>query len=91
MSRVEKGISFFEQTQSAESEIEDFDAGIEKLDLKLAIGDRSCLPDELVKPLFDNGAIALIVDVCTVCGRRRMSLEQYPKANCLPLHCRTHH
>jgi hypothetical protein len=46
-------ISFFEPAQSAESEVERFGAGIEKLDLKLAIGDLSRLPDELVEPLFD--------------------------------------
>ena len=54
---------FFEPAPSAESEVEGFNSGIEKLYLKPAIGDLSFLPDELVEPLFDNDAVALIVDV----------------------------
>jgi hypothetical protein len=83
-------IFFFESAQSAESEVEGFGAGVEKLDLELAIGDLSCLPDELVEPLFDNDAVSLIVDVCAVCRRWWMSIEKYSKANRLPLNRRTH-
>ena len=75
---------FFEPAPSAESEVEGFSSGIEKLYLKPAIGDLSFLPDELVEPLFDNDAVALIVDVCAVCVRWRMSIEEYSKANRLP-------
>jgi hypothetical protein len=59
---------FFEPAQLAESEVEGFSSGIEKLDLKPAIGDLSFLPDELVEPLFDNDAVALIVDVRAMCA-----------------------
>ena len=57
---------FFEPAQSAESEVEGFGTGVEQPDLKLAIGDLSRLPDELVEPLFDNDAVPLVVDVCAV-------------------------
>jgi hypothetical protein len=82
--------SVFEPTQSAESEVEGFGTGVEKLYLKLAIGDLSCLPDELVKLLLDNGTVALIIDVCAVCHSWRMSIEEHSKSNRLLLNHRTH-
>lgn len=48
---------------SAEREVERFGARIEKLDLELAIGDRFCLPNELVEPLFDDCAVTLAVNI----------------------------
>jgi hypothetical protein len=69
------------QMKSAERKVQRLHTRIEKLDLELAIGNRFGLPDELVKSLFDDRAVTLVVNVYAVCDRRRMSIEDYAKAN----------
>src|SRR3954452_12981662 len=48
---------------SAEGEHVGLDAGGEEADLERAVGDRSLLTNELVEPLLDDGAVALLVHV----------------------------
>jgi hypothetical protein len=58
---------------SAEREREHLGAGIEELELELAIADRSRLTDEVVEPWLGDGPVALFVDVSAVRVARRMS------------------
>src|SRR5262249_17352125 len=62
--------------KSAEREAKSFDARIEKLDFKLAIDDWSALPDQLVQALCGHRADASFVDVKSVSGARRLSIDQ---------------
>ena len=51
-------------------------AGVEEFDLEQSIRNGLGLPDELVKPLFVNRAVALLVDVGAVSIPRRAPVEQ---------------
>jgi hypothetical protein len=47
----------------SECERERFDAGIEKFDLKQALLDGSCLPNQLIEALVGHAAVTSIIDV----------------------------
>src|SRR5215208_591755 len=64
---------------SAERERKSLDARIEELDLELSIGDGLRLPDQLIQPLFGERAVALVVDVVSVSGARRLSVDEDAK------------
>jgi hypothetical protein len=66
--------------ESAEGEVKGLRAGIQKLNLELAIGDRFRLANELVEPLPDNRAAALAVNVRSVSGARGLSVEEHTKS-----------
>ena len=51
-------------------------AGVEEFDLEQSIRNGPGLPDELVKPLFRDRAVALLVDVGAVSIPRRAPIEQ---------------
>src|SRR5262245_6385667 len=53
---------------SAEREHEGLDAAVRELDLEQAVVDRWWLTDQLIHPLIVRGAVAVLVDVDTVCG-----------------------
>ena len=65
------------QTASAEREGERLHASIEELDLELSIDDRLRLADQLIQPLFDNGAVAALVHVETVSRTRRLPVDRH--------------
>lgn len=60
---------------SAECESERLHAGIEKLDLELAIGDRSRLSNELIQALLGDRAATVIVYVTSMARARRLSID----------------
>jgi hypothetical protein len=60
---------------SAECEHEDLDSRIEKLDLELAVGDRSRLANQLVHPGLGYGPVALLVRVDAVRGAGRLPID----------------
>src|SRR5215204_5979378 len=68
-------------TESAEGEAISLHPRIEKLDLELPISDGLGLPDQLVQPLFADRAVALAINVCTVSGARRLSVDEYAKCH----------
>ena len=65
---------------SAEREHISFCAGIEKFDLEQTIRNGLRLPNELIEPLFHDGAIALLVDVGAMGLPRRTSIEENAEA-----------
>src|SRR5262249_25307508 len=65
--------------KSAEREAKSLHARLEKLDFKLAIDNRSALPDQLVQTLRGHGTDALLIDVKSVSGARRLSIDQHAK------------
>jgi hypothetical protein len=62
----------------------------EELDFELAIGDGLRLPDKLVQPLFGDGPVALLVNVCPMSRVGRLPIDQHAKfhrrSNCGLLH-----
>src|SRR5215471_6595635 len=62
-------------TLSAERERVGFHSGVEELDLKQAIDDRSRLPYQLVHPRFGNGTVAAFVHVEAVSGARWLAVD----------------
>src|SRR5580693_3838287 len=75
---------------SAECEVKSLQTRIKNLDLELSIHDRARLPDELVKPLFDNRAVALGVDIKSMSPIRRLSIDVYAKSHGSSLSCGPH-
>jgi hypothetical protein len=67
--------------ESAERERKDLHAGIEKLDLDLSIGDGLRLSDQLIEALLGNCAVALVVNVNSVSGARRLSIDEHAKSH----------
>src|SRR5438067_2527925 len=65
--------------RSTERERKGFRARIEELDLEQSIGDRLWLADQLVHPLVGNRADTLVVDISSVSGTRRLSIDQHAK------------
>jgi hypothetical protein len=55
--------------------------GVEERDLEGMPGDGPRLPDELVKPLFGGGAVALAVKVRPVGRARRLTVEEHPESH----------
>src|SRR5918993_5457032 len=78
-------------TESAEGEAISFHPRIEKLDLKLSISDRLGLPDQLVEALFADRAVAPLVDVGSVSGIRRLSIDEHAKRHRHTSLDRSHH
>jgi hypothetical protein len=66
---------------SAERERVSLDAWIEKLDFELPISDGLRLSDQLVQALLDNRAVALVVNISSVSGARRLSVNAHPKSH----------
>src|SRR5215210_5617948 len=64
---------------SAEREAISLHPRIEKLDLELPVSNGLRLPDQLVQPLFADRAVAPLVDVGSVSGARRISVDEYAK------------
>jgi hypothetical protein len=64
---------------SAECEAKSLHARIKKLDFKLAIGNWTGLPDQLVQTLFDHRADALFVNIKSVRRAWRLSIDQHTK------------
>src|SRR5262249_39177275 len=75
----------------AEREREGLDAGVEERDLAGAIGNRPALPDELVEPLLDDGAVALIVGVAAVGLVWRLAVDQGAEPDRCSRCRRSHH
>jgi hypothetical protein len=48
------------------------------------------LADELVKPLFDGGAVALAVKVSPVGRARRLPIQEHPESHRGSRRCRPH-
>ena len=67
--------------RSAEGERESLDTGIEKFDLEPSIIDRLRLTDQLIRPLLDSRAVALLVNVESVSSARRLPIERHAKAH----------
>ena len=57
------------------------DTEVEECDLEGMPGDGSRLADELVKPLFDGGAVALAVKVGPVGRARRLPVQEHPESH----------
>src|SRR5438105_4363391 len=76
---------------SAERERERFDAGVEKLDLELAVADGAGLPDQLIEPLFSGCSVAIGVDVSSMSGARRLAVDEHAEADGLPSIRPSHH
>jgi hypothetical protein len=55
--------------------------GVEECDLEGVPGDGSRLADELVKPLFDGGALAPAVKVSPVGLPRRLPVQEHPESH----------
>ena len=64
---------------SAEREHECLYAGIEKMDLECAIDDWFRLSDQLVQPLFDDRAIAALVNVQAAGRAWRLPVDRHTK------------
>src|SRR5829696_2828754 len=76
---------------SAEREAITLHSRIEKLDLELAVSNGLGLSDQLVQPLFANCAVALLVDVGSVSGARRLSVDEHAKRHPHTSLGRSHH
>ena len=75
---------------SAERERKGLHARIEKLDLELSIDDRIRLSYQLVQPRFGYGAVTLILDINSVGGARRLSVDEHTKSHGFPSYCGSH-
>jgi hypothetical protein len=75
---------------SAERECKGLHVRIEKLDLELSVGDGLRLPDQLVQALLRNYAVALLVDIASVGGTWRLSIDQHAKSHRGSWRFRTH-
>jgi hypothetical protein len=72
---------YYRRCRSAERKVKSLRARIEKLDVELSIRDRARLSDELVKPLFDNRAVARAVDIKSVSAARWLSIDPHAKSH----------
>src|SRR5918992_6087144 len=66
---------------SAERQRKHLHARTEKLDLELSISDRLRLSDQLIQPLFGNRAVTMPVNVDSVSGARRLSIDEHATSN----------
>src|SRR6266516_2222059 len=71
----------FRRRGSAECERKSLHAGIEKLDLELAISNGLRLTDQLIQPLVGHRAVTLLVNVNAMSRARRLSIEEHAKAH----------
>src|SRR6516164_9703706 len=78
------------QGRSAERERKSLNVRIEKLDLKLPIGDRFRLADQLIKALPGGAAVALLVNIASVSRARRLPIDQHAKSHGCSGNCRSH-
>ena len=60
---------------SSESKHVSFDAGIEEFDLEQSIHNGLGLPNELIEPLFRDGAVPVLVDIDAMSGAGRAAVE----------------
>jgi|SRR6185369_8810969 hypothetical protein len=67
--------------KSPERECKSLHARIEKLDLELPINDGLRLPDQLIRSLLGNRALAQGIDVDSVSGAWRFSIDEHAKAH----------
>src|SRR5208282_3722177 len=74
----------------AEREIKRGNAWIEKFDLEVSVRDGLWLSDQLIQPRLGNRAIALAIDINSVSGAWRLSIDQHAKAHRSSPHRRTH-
>src|ERR1700694_2503847 len=72
-------------------EAEGFGTGVEELDLKPAVADRSRLTDQLIHPLLHNPDASVRVDIGSRGWARALTIEQYPKPHGHALSHRSHH
>src|SRR5437016_29938 len=75
---------------SAERECKSLHARIDEFDLEQAISDGLGLSDQLIQPLLANRAVALLVDVNSVSGTRRLSIDEHAKSHGSSWHRRPH-
>jgi len=75
---------------SAERERKGAKPCIEKLDFELPIDYGSRLSNQLIHPGLDNDAVAFLVNVHTVSGTRRLSVERDAEPHRLVWRCRSH-
>src|SRR6266576_2116970 len=76
---------------SAEREAERLDARIKKLDLELAVLDLRRLPDQLIRSLFGDDALALRVDISATPRRLPVNPNTVAHRGPSPSPGRTHH
>src|SRR5262249_57029498 len=67
-----------------------FHVRIEKLDFELSVGDGLWLSDQLVQPLLGDRAVTLRVDVASLSGAWRLSIDQHAKSHRRSWRFRTH-
>ena len=77
----ENGDVLFLSRCSSEREAERLNTGIKKFDFELTIGDRSLLPDQLIKSLLGNYSFASFVNVISVGRPRRLSIDQHAESH----------
>jgi len=65
----------------SECERERFNSGIEKLDLELALVDRSRLPDQLIQALLGHAAMAVVVDVSAMGRAHRLAIDEHAETH----------
>src|SRR5438067_3359554 len=75
---------------SAERERKRLHARVEELNLELSVSDGARLSDQLIQPLLGNRAVALVVDVDSVCSARRLSIDEHAKSHGSSSHRRSH-
>jgi hypothetical protein len=61
--------------------------GFEELDFELSILDRTVLPDQLIEPLLGRRSHALVVDIGSVVGSRRLAIDEDAKSDDRPRRC----
>src|SRR5829696_3524457 len=66
-------------TESSEREAIGLHARTEILDLEQSIGYGLRLSDQLVQPLFANRAVAMLINLGSVGGARRLSVDEHAK------------
>jgi hypothetical protein len=75
----------------AEREHVGLDTRREERDLERAVGDRSSLPNQLIEPRLDQRSVALFVDVQSVVGSGRSSVDEDAERHEGPWRPRSHH
>src|SRR4029077_17220711 len=82
---------FSPRRQSTKRERESLHARIEKVDLELPIDDGPWLSDQLIQPLIGNRAVALFVNIGSVSGPWRLSVDEHAESRGSSFRCRSHH
>src|SRR6266498_5484404 len=75
----------------AEGERVGLNVRIEERNLERVLSDGVTLTDELIQPLFGDRAVALVVDVNSVIGARRLSIDENLKSHRIPSRRRSHY